>query len=101
MSSLPARRSLLELSEGRVRRGALHEIVKADAYRAVITAHETAKVDAIGEVTEAAMMATSQISSIEALLVSRTPHAEARLRHLADAGTAGLATVVINLSRNI
>jgi hypothetical protein len=73
--------------------------VRAD--QALAAARHTAKLDVIADVTQAALLATSHVSAMEALLVSRTPHAEARLRHIADAGTLGMAAVVMKASRTI
>ena len=50
---------------------------------------------------EAALLATSHISAVEALLISRTPHAEARLRHIADAGCTGMASVVLAMTHRL
>jgi hypothetical protein len=66
--------------------------------RAQRQARETASlaaVDSICRVTEAALLATSHITAVEALLISRSPEAEARLRHIADAGCTSLTTVVL------
>jgi hypothetical protein len=95
MSNLPALSSLGELADGRVERQASREITRAHAYGAAVSAREIAKVEALAQITEAALLATSHVSAVEALLVTRTPHAEARLRHIADAGCTGMASVVL------
>jgi hypothetical protein len=100
MSDLPVLSSFGELASTRVERRASREIARAQAYGACLAAREVAKVDAIAEVTETALIATSHVSAMEALLISRTPHAEARLRHIADAGTAGMASVVMKMARH-
>jgi hypothetical protein len=40
------------------------------------------------------LVAVAQISSLEASLVQLAPHAEGRLRAVADAGTIGIAAIV-------
>jgi hypothetical protein len=67
----------------------------------VAAARETAKVEAIARVTEVGLVAASHVSALEVLLIGRTPHAEARLRHIADAGVAGMANVVLGVERNL
>jgi hypothetical protein len=96
MSNLPALAGLGELANTRIERQASREITRARAYGATVSVREIAKVEAIAQVTEAALLATSHVSAIEGLLVSRTPHAEARLRHIADAGCTGMASVVLS-----
>lgn len=77
------------------------EVSRAQAAGLVLAARETAKVEAVADVTQAALLEVSQLSALEGLLVSRVPHAEARLRYIADAGVAGIADVVIRTGRNI
>ena len=64
-------------------------------------ARENAKVEIMAEVTETALLAASHVAAVEALLVARTPHAEARLRHIADAGTIGMTETVIKAGRRM
>jgi hypothetical protein len=67
----------------------------------MVSAQEIAKVESVAEVTEAALLATSHVSAVEGLLVAQTPHAEARLRHIADAGCVGLASIVMRTGSRI
>lgn len=67
----------------------------------VAATREAVKVDVIEEVTEAALVAASRISMVEALLAARTPSAEGRLRFIADAGVAGMANVVLGIERRL
>ena len=73
----------------------------AQAYGAMASAQEGARVQALAQVSESALLATSHVSALEGLLVSRTPHAEARLRHIADAGCAGMASIVLGMGGRI
>jgi hypothetical protein len=101
VSYLPVVSQLTELASSGPERRASREIARAKAYGSAITAQETAKVEAIANVTETAMLATSHVSAIESLLITQAPHAEQRLRHLADAGCAGMASVVLGVGRRV
>lgn len=99
MSNLPVPSPLSELVPNRVNRHVSREITRARAGGAVLAARETARIEAIADVTECALVASSHISCIESMLITRTPHAEQRLRHIADAGCAGMASVVMRMGR--
>lgn len=86
---------------GRVQSQGSREIAEAKGYGSVVSARSIAQVEALAHITEAALLATSHASAVEALLFSRTPHAEARLRHIADAGCTGMATVVLRAGSQI
>ena len=101
VSYLPVLSPLGELATTAVQRRAGREIARSQAYGAAVSAREAAKIEAIADVTEAALLATSHVSAVEALLIARTPHAEARLRHIADAGCTGMASVVLGMGRRI
>lgn len=102
MSNLPMRSLGTELTGiGRLERQVGREIARSRAYGAAISAQEIAKVEAVAQVSEAALLATSHVSAIEALLIQRTPHAEARLRHIADAGCTGMASIVLRTGNRI
>lgn len=89
------------LLPSRVERQTNRALQNIRSHQAVATAHEVAKVEVIQDVTEAALMATSNVSAIEALLIARTPHAEGRLRHIADAGALGMSEVVMKARRSV
>ena len=100
MSRLPVKRS--DFGSGlpaRVERDVSRELAVARARGEVVAAREAAKVDAMALVAQQALLATAHISSLEALLVDHMPHAEARLRHVADAACAGMASVVMGMAR--
>jgi hypothetical protein len=78
----------------RVDRSAGRAIGRVRANQAVVVAQETARLEIIADVTETALLSASHVAAVEALLVARTPHAEGRLRHIAEAGTLGMADVV-------
>ena len=85
----------------RLQRQMDREISVVRARGAVQAAHEVAKVALIEEVASRSLMAASNISSIEGVLMERDPHAEARLRHIADAGAAGLGAIVLRLGERL
>jgi hypothetical protein len=85
----------------RVDRLASRELGRVHAQRTVAAARESARVEIIAEVTESALLAASHVAAVEALLVARTPHAEGRLRHIADAGCIGMTDVVIRAGRRV
>jgi hypothetical protein len=101
MTTLPTTTGLTSLVDRRFDRQLDREIARARGHGAIVAARETAKLEAIAQVTEAALLATSHISAVEALLIERTPHAESRLRHIADAGCAGMANVVLRTGSRI
>jgi hypothetical protein len=82
-------------------RQASREVAVIRASATVAAAREAAKVEAVAQVTETALIAAGRVSAVEALLVAHCPHAEARLRHIADAGVAGMANVVLGMERRL
>jgi hypothetical protein len=52
------------------------------------------RVDRTEQTTARGLVAVAQISSLEASLVRIAPHAEGRLRAVADAGTIGIVGIV-------
>jgi len=85
----------------RLERRVAREITSARAHGAVLAARELAKVEAISDITQGALMETSQISEIEALLFERSPQAGERLKQIADCGVASIADVVLRAGRSI
>ena len=49
---------------------------------------------ATGSVTEDALVATARLSTVESLAIETAPHAEGRLKLIADAGAVGLLAVI-------
>jgi hypothetical protein len=88
-----------DLQPTRTERQTARALERVHGRQAVMSAQEIARVEMIAQVTEAALLSVSHISALESLLVTRTPRAEERLRHLADAGTLGITQVVFNASR--
>lgn len=88
-----------ELPASRGERQTARALEQVHGRQAVLSAEEVGRVETIAEVTEAALLAVSHVSALESLLVNRTPLAEERLRHIADAGTLGMTEVVFAASR--
>ena len=99
MNNLAPRMSGLHLTSLERQTGQALESIRAG--QAVASAREVAKLEVIAEVTEAALLATSHVSALESLLVARTPHAEGRLRHIADVGALSMADVVLKAHRRV
>lgn len=85
--------------QSRVERQMSRSLERVRASQALVTAQEVARLEIVQDVTEAALMSASQVAAVEALLVARTPHAAARLQHIAEAGTLGMADVVLRANR--
>lgn len=100
-SNLPMPGGSSSLPVTRIERQASREIARAQAHGAIVAAQENARIEAIAQVTETALLATSHVSAVEALLIQRTPHAESRLKHIADAGCAGMASIVLGAGRRV
>ncbi len=92
-------RTVVNLYPTRAERQTGRALEQVRSRQAISAAQEVARVAIIAEATEAALLATSHVSALEALLVSRTPRAEERLRHIADAGALGMTEVVLGASR--
>lgn len=74
-------------------------VERVQARQTVLTAREVGRVETIADVAEAGLLATSHLSAIEELLVTRTPRAEERLRHIVDAAAVGIVDVVLSTNR--
>lgn len=98
MTNLPVH---LGLGDVALERRTSRAVARIQSDSAIATARETARLDAVAQVTETALLATSHVSAVEALLIERTPHAARRLQHIADAGCVGMASVVLAAGRRI
>lgn len=87
------------LMESRAQRSASRELARINQSRDLIVAHHVAELDIAQTVTEAAMIAVAQVGAMEATLAERVPHAEPRLRHIADAHAIAAGNVVSRMAR--
>src|ERR1019366_47412 len=110
MSHVPARTTphsdpLVVASGGwltkRAQRRAARDITRIRLRGAVVPAREVTKVEAVADVAESALLAASEVSSLEAALVQRNHHAQARLQLIADSGSSAMADVVLRTGRSL
>jgi hypothetical protein len=66
-----------------------------DAQGLIAERADLVQIQRVAQATERGLAATAHISAVEAVVVQAVPHAEDRLRHIADAGAAGIARVVL------
>jgi hypothetical protein len=85
----------------RVERRAASEIALARAASTVLAARASAKVDAIAEVAETAVLSTAGLSSLESVLAARTPHAAGRLAYINDRACMAMGNVVTQMARRL
>jgi hypothetical protein len=88
-----------ELLPSRIERQTSRALARVRGRQAVLSTQEVARVETLAAVTETALLATSHLAAVEALLVTRTPRAEERLRHLADAAAVGMTEIVLSTNR--
>lgn len=101
MSTTLVRSSHRSLS--RLEREVVGEIELAQAQGVVAAARESARIDAITAVAHRALLATDQISTVEAALIRRRPdeRTELRLRYVADSAAAAIGDLVVGLDRRL
>jgi hypothetical protein len=99
VANLPA--PYLSRSHSKLERRAASEIALNRAASSVLAARESARVDAIAEVAEVALMNASALSGLEAVLVMRTPHAAGRLGHIADSACIAMGSVAARTGRSL
>jgi hypothetical protein len=85
----------------KVERRVAKEIAIVRATSSVAVASAEAKIDAIGSVTEAAVISSARVAMVEAMATAQTPHAAGRYRFLADSGAASMGTVIHRMARGL
>jgi hypothetical protein len=85
----------------REQRRAARDITRTRLRGAVITAREVTRIDAVEDIAQAALLAASHVSALEVALVQQTPHAQARLKHIADSSSVALGSIVTHAGRGI
>ncbi len=88
------------LAESYANRVNSRQIARIGRAATLVASEHKARLDVVTEVTESALLATAEVSALEAHLVGMVPHAEGRLRFVADAGSAAMANVVTKLARS-
>ncbi len=99
MAAHPVLASSRSVGLTRVERRAAKEITLTRAASSVLAARESARLDAIADVAETALLNASALSSLEVALVMHTPHAAKRLGHLADSACVAMGKVVARTGR--
>ncbi len=77
------------------------EIATINARGSVQAARETAKINAITEITEEALLCASEESQVAHMLASRSPFAAEELGFIAKAGITAKGDVVIRSGRTL
>ena len=85
----------------RAERRAARSVSKTRLAGEIVKAEEAVKIDVIREVTQEALLAASDVSSMEAALVQRTPHAVGRLSYIADSGAQAMGNIVNQIGRRL
>jgi len=89
------------LSLSRIERRAAKEIALSRAATSVVVAQAEAKIDAIGSVTETAVLSCARVGLIELMAASQTPHAAGRYRYLGDSCAASMGAVIHGMARRL
>lgn len=97
MSSLIPFGSSGQLLSTRVER----QLARVQADALVAAARQSAKVEVLETVSEAALLATSRLAHLERVLVAQTPHAMGRLQLIAEAAALGMYGVVQQSARKV
>ncbi len=82
------------MGSSRIERKAAKEIAVARARSAVACARDVAKVEAVAEVAERAMLANAEVTMLEQALAAQNPAVAARVKAVADAGCAATVGIV-------
>ncbi len=85
----------------KLERRAAGEIAVNRTASSVLAARESARLEAIADVAETALLHASALSGLEAALVMRTPHAAGRLGHIADSACMAMGKVVARTGRGL
>ncbi len=91
-SHFPERRN--DLFPTNVNRQLGKQLARMNAQALAAQHGDALRVARIEQATARGLVAVAQISSLEASLVRIAPHAEGRLRAVADAGTIGIVGIV-------
>jgi hypothetical protein len=70
------------------------QLERMDAQALAVRHDDQLRIGRVEEAGSRGLIAVAQLSGLEATLVRAAPHAEGRLRAIADAGTIGIAGIV-------
>jgi hypothetical protein len=99
MANHPVLASRRDVSK--LERRAAGEIATYRVASSVLAARECARLDAITDVAQDAMLDAAALSGLELALVMRTPHAANRVGRIADSACIALERVVVRTSREL
>jgi len=85
----------------RERRRAAKEIAVMRTASSVLAARESAKVDAIAEVGQTAMLNAFDLTCLESALVARNPGFAGRAAYIGDRACIGMGNVVTRMNRSL
>ena len=85
----------------RTERRIAKEITTIRAASTVLAAREAAKIDAITDVAEKALLNAGELSCIEQVLIARTPHAAGRYGYIADRACMAMGGVITQMARRL
>lgn len=89
------------LGLSRVERRAAKEIALTRAASSVLAAREAAKLDAIAEVGQTAMLNAFDLTCLENALVARNPTFAGRAAYIGDRACIGMGNVLTRMSRSL
>lgn len=101
MSNLPILSTPSALGLTRTERRIAKEITTIRAASTVLAAREAAKIDAITDVAEKALLNAGELSCIEQVLIARTPHAAGRYGYITDRACMAMGGVVTQMARRL
>lgn len=101
MSNLPILSTPSSLGLTRTERRVAKEIALTRAASTVLAAREAAKIDAITDVAEKALLGAGELSCVEQVLVARTPHAAGRYSYITDRACMAMGSVVTQMARRL
>jgi hypothetical protein len=101
MAQYPVLSSSSSLGLTRVERRAAKEIALSRAASSVLAARAEAKIDAIADVTERALLNAGDLSCIEQVLVARSPHAAGRFGYITNQACVAMGGVVTQMARRL
>jgi hypothetical protein len=101
MTNHPVLASSRSRGLSKLERRAANEIPVTRAPTHVLPPRETARLDLIADVAETALLNASALSSLEAALAMRTPHAAGRLGYIADTACMAMGKVVARTGRSL
>ncbi len=80
---------------------AVREIRSARLRGVVVAATEVAKVEAVADVSQSALIATSEVCGLEAALSQRNPSAQPHLQHITACCSVAMGNIVMKTGKGV